>query len=258
MTALSLAAVIVLSGCSQANQQPQTSNQTEATASQVPAKPAFPTLGVVNDGSGEYLQTTVADDDPALAWQPEKFVRAEINAMPKDRVLAAQKTAVKFIAEEGIDATMNAVHERLGQPEGTTTLNPAASQVWAEWLSRNQSKYASNYKLDLQDPWKHTNRGTGSGTVGPGVLFGGDRQFVKSGPQFSYVYGADKTRLLDRKFDIKAISGDNNGVQMLLEVDFNLAATYAGKPVIERGSQTYTIEMVEEAGVWKFARISGH
>lgn len=63
--------------------------------------------GVANDGKGVYLQTSVADTDPAMKYNPAITDAAAKAHYSVAELAEAQKAAVRFIAEEFIDSTLN-------------------------------------------------------------------------------------------------------------------------------------------------------
>lgn len=95
---------------------PSASASASATPSATPAPTAtFPyTLssgliakGIANDGHGDYIQTSIADTDPAMQYNPaitDDAAKAHYSAA---ELADAQKFIVRFIAEEAIDSTLN-------------------------------------------------------------------------------------------------------------------------------------------------------
>jgi hypothetical protein len=67
----------------------------------------FVAKGVANDGTGEYLQMSIADTDPAMKYNPAITDGAAKAHFSEAELAEAHKTAVKFIAEEAIDSTLN-------------------------------------------------------------------------------------------------------------------------------------------------------
>jgi hypothetical protein len=63
--------------------------------------------GVANDGKGDYLQTSIADTDPAMKYNPAIADDAAKAHYSEAELAEAQKVIVRFIAEEGIDSTLN-------------------------------------------------------------------------------------------------------------------------------------------------------
>jgi hypothetical protein len=63
--------------------------------------------GIANDGKGDYLQTSIADTDPAMKYNPEITDDAAKAHFSEAELAEAQKALVRFIAEEAIDSTLN-------------------------------------------------------------------------------------------------------------------------------------------------------
>lgn len=123
LTTILAASALLVTGCSGNGAQvsPATSTQESVTpsssaAATAPTGKAVPAVvlsgglvakGVANDGKGTYLQTTIADTDPAMQYDPaiaDAAAKAHYSAAD---LAEAQKVAVKFIAEEAIDSTLN-------------------------------------------------------------------------------------------------------------------------------------------------------
>jgi hypothetical protein len=121
LTAVLAASALMATGCSGAGVQaaagPATAASTAPTAAaQTSSAPAAPTAalpagiiakGVANDGVGDYLQTSLADTDPAMQYNPaitDDAAKAHYSAA---ELADAQKVIVRFMAEEVIDSTLN-------------------------------------------------------------------------------------------------------------------------------------------------------
>ncbi|SDL53613.1 hypothetical protein [Arthrobacter sp. ok362] len=94
---------------------PSGSASAAASPSATPTTVTFPyTLpngivakGVANDGKGPYLQTSIADTDPAMKYNPAITDDAAKAHYSAEELAEAQKVIVRFIAEEAIDSTLN-------------------------------------------------------------------------------------------------------------------------------------------------------
>lgn len=124
---LSLAfAMLALSGCEgSVTISPSgsaTSSASESVASSpapsVSATPAGDVAGAVinglptkkelaKDANGSFIQTTISADDPAMKYDASVVDPNVTEAYTEEEVLAAQQFIVKFIAEEGLDSTLN-------------------------------------------------------------------------------------------------------------------------------------------------------
>lgn len=63
--------------------------------------------GIANDGTGNYLQTSIADTDPAMTYNPAITDEAAKAHYSEAELAEAHKVIVRFIAEESIDSTLN-------------------------------------------------------------------------------------------------------------------------------------------------------
>lgn len=63
--------------------------------------------GIAYDGKGEYVQTSIADTDPAMKYSPVNTDAAAKAHYSEAELAEAQKVIVRFIAEEAIDSTLN-------------------------------------------------------------------------------------------------------------------------------------------------------
>lgn len=118
LTAVLTGSALLATGCSgSAPQAPTASPDVASPVASVVASPVAtvpPKLGagiiakgVANDSKGDYLQTSIADTDPAMQYNPviaDAAAKAHYSAA---ELSEAQKVVVKFIAEEVIDSTLN-------------------------------------------------------------------------------------------------------------------------------------------------------
>ena len=78
-----------------------------APAEYVPAGPSIAGGEVIKTDKGEYLQSTIADDDPAMTYDPTTALGKPTDYLSLEQIEKGQKFAVKFIAEEVIDSPLN-------------------------------------------------------------------------------------------------------------------------------------------------------
>lgn len=96
-----------------------TSAATSPTATPTQLVPGYtgmpaPAGRPVTIGDVTYMQSTIAEEDPAMSPKPEAFDASTAVFSPED-LQAAVATVVKFTAEEGIDTTLNGGLETLDQ-----------------------------------------------------------------------------------------------------------------------------------------------
>lgn len=101
------AAVLTSAGCSP---KPPNPAPTETIAPPVKKINGVPTLpDVVNNGRGDYLQSTILSNDPAMKYNP-KLTDEEATTLANSNnidLASMQASIVKFVAEEGLDSTLN-------------------------------------------------------------------------------------------------------------------------------------------------------
>lgn len=69
--------------------------------------PGVTVKAVVNNGRGTYLQTSIGDDNPAMKYSPDRADEATKAKYTPEQLQEAQQFIVRFIAEEGLDSTIN-------------------------------------------------------------------------------------------------------------------------------------------------------
>lgn len=188
---------------------------------------------LANDGKGDYIQTTIAPDDPALAYNPAIVNQEEDGLFSEEEIKDAQKFVITFLAEEGLDSTLNDNHA-----------DPAAQDAW--WAKHkdqfdplNQAELLADVKSN--DPNK------------PIVFRGQFRQDRAN--KYSLVHSSDVTHVYSRKITPNEIkTGIRNGQKLIgihSDVDFSMNAVVDGKTVVEAtsGKVGYTVTKSPE-GKW--------
>lgn len=113
-------ALVLTSGCSAPVASSPTANATSSDSAAPTDRDTLPVLAkflnlptgiiakrVANDGTGDYLQTSIADDDPAMKYNPTITDNGAKSHYSDAELAEAQKVIVKFVAEEAIDSTLN-------------------------------------------------------------------------------------------------------------------------------------------------------
>lgn len=136
LTGSALILSIMLTGCTSGNDSPSSE---ETVSASNPSIPKIPDTGqVVDNGKGKYLQSTISDSDPAMKMNREMYLSDAKALYSEEELYEAQKTVIRFIAEETIDSTV--------QGGGNTD----------EWFERNKNRFAPEYqdtvKQALKDP----------------------------------------------------------------------------------------------------------
>lgn len=150
-----------------------TSSSSTAKASDVPAAPVLAAgivaKGVANDGKGVYLQTSIADTDPAMKYDPALADAATKANYSEAEITEAQQVAVKFIAEEAIDST----------------LNGGGTDIDGWWAAHKDQIHPLNQEIMLNDLNSEKD-----------IL--SRERWIADKPGYSYVHGATTPRVIAR------------------------------------------------------------
>lgn len=166
----------------------------------IPTKPEL-----AFDGKNYYVQTTIADNDPAMTYDPAKSSRQANERFSPDELADGQKFATKFVVEEVLDSIINDNH---GDKETVT-----------EWLDANKDKldpaqYASfadnlNAPYDPEDAF---------------LLRGVHRE-----GKYELVSGPDQTRVLSRTITPTVIRADTIESKNYVEYEVQVRVAYKVK-----------------------------
>ena len=206
------------------------SQQASPSASAVPtqAAPSVPVKAVANNGKGEYQQTTISPDDPALKYDT-RVVSPEAAAQfsPED-ITAAQKTVITFLAEEGIDSTLNDGNNVDG------------------WWAANKDKIAPELQAPAYEYLK-----SGKTFVARGSW---DDANSKG---YTYTYNKDQPRVKDRKIDVLSVKTESNANGTSLIFNSNVDYVMAGKDsagashdINVKGTMMYAVRKDAATGNW--------
>lgn len=215
----------------------------------------FPDNGVKNDGYGSYLQSTIADDDPALKFS-RNLVDPEVwdAGLTEEQVTQAQAVAMRFLATEGIDSTLRAPR------------NGESQKAWDEWVAANKDQFADDVEFSMDNSITYMATMTPERLALNGWPNGdpsGTSDWKQESP-FEYQYGEDKMRMVNRNIIPGEIflSGYEPGqADMGLltfrgQVSYSLRATHNGSDSIESDEAEYRIEMkLASDGEWKVSHI---
>lgn len=203
-----------------------------AAAGETPLPPGVTVKGAVNNGRGTYLQTSIADDNPAMKFSAARADAATNAKYTPESLDKAQKLVVRFIAEEGLDSTINGggdaaawwtVHEGLFHPA-------TKASIHADLLA--------GMNVVQRELWQQKYKGA-----------------------YDYVYGSGLTRIKARSirpFSVSAVKvGGLDAVRFYIDVTCAMAVT----PKIGQsgGGTQYTVGPMiydvaqDTAGEWKIA-----
>lgn len=218
---------------------PETLKTTPTTGQPVSSSnTALPIKGLANDGKGEYLQTTISAEDPAMTVIPETVDPSASERFTADEIQDAQRFVATFIAEETIDSTLSA------NPTDRTTIDA--------WWSRNKDKIeSSNLDVLYADI-------TSSDENKPLVI----RGFFRDG-KYQLMYGASQPHVIDRTLTPTSVKGgDVNGMKLIafdFDASYNLVANQDGKQTPETTTATISYTVTKEAtGQWQITGYTTH
>lgn len=225
-------------GPTQSTSAPSTTASEKAapTSSPTPTKQVsatgLPIKGPANDGRGDYLQTTIDDADPAMTLDPSIVEENATSRFSMDEIASAQKFIIKFMAEEGIDSTLN------GNPNDPATIDA--------WWAKNKDKMDPS-KQDLLLAGVHSEDVNQNFVMRPRFREG----------QYGLAYGPNQTHIVSRTIKPKAIrAGETDGktvIGLQSDLSFSVAVLRDGKDAIENVSavMSYTVSKDPQSGSWK-------
>lgn len=243
LTAVLSASALLVAGC--AGNSPQSApaaSETTSTASESPSASAapvataaavisgLPTKGVANDGKGVYLQTTIADTDPAMKYNPALADAAAKAHFTPEELAEAQKVVVRFIAEEAIDSTLN-----------------GGSKDVDGWFAAHKNQiYPSNQEIMLKD-------------LKAGKDDVAREQWIADRPGYSYLHGATTSRVKSRTItptEIYYVEGNGlQGVTVKTAASWTMEVTGGKNSGLQSTSAeiSYSVAKDPADGKWKIA-----
>lgn len=195
-----------------------------------PALPAGITAkGAANNGKGAYLQTTIADTDGAMQYNPAITDDASKAHFSETDLAEAQKAAVRFIAEEGIDSTLN----------GGGNVD--------QWYEAHKDQiHPSNQAIMLADL-----------KAGKDVV--ARESWMATKPSYSYVYGDNTPRVSARTItptSVKFVEGNGlQGVWVNTNISYSMPVTGGAHSGVQTTTATLSYAVAKDAadGKWKIA-----
>lgn len=181
---------------------------------------------LAKNSKGSYIQTTIADDDPALTYNQAIVDTTAFKYTPEE-IAAIQKQFVTFAAEEVIDSTLN---------------DMPTMEDRKEWYERNKEKVEPSYQEDFQVP-----------------LFGADNtRLAVFIPNFRHgyqlKYGEDVTHVASRDITLTRVSaGEIGGMEAILfegTLRFALNAQIGEQTGQENTTGTLSITYVKVGDKW--------
>jgi hypothetical protein len=217
--------VLLTTGCGGNNAHSDASPSPTALGVGIVAK------GIANDGKGDYLQTTIADTDPAMKYNPSIADDAAKAHYSEADLTEAQKVIVKFIAEEGIDSTLNG---------GSGNVDGWYAAHKDEILPANQAVMLGDLK------------------AGKSIVATENWMARKSG--YSYVHGTDMPRVTTRTITPEKFryleKGSVQGVMLDTKVSYSMAVTGGTHGGVQSTTGEVSFSVAKDAadgGKWKIA-----
>jgi hypothetical protein len=210
------------------------SQEPTISASPISTAPGLPdgivVKGVANDGTGDYLQTSIADDDPAMKYNPAITDAAAKANFSEADLAEAHKVAVKFIVEEAIDST----------------LNGGGKDVDGWYEAHKDQIHPINQSIMLQD-------------LKAGKDAVSRESWMATKPGYSYAHGDNTPRVRSRTITPTKVSYANNGSSQGVWVD--TTASYSMKVTGGTGANiqstsaviSYAVAKDPADGKWKIA-----
>lgn len=191
---LALSSLLAITACGGTQTAPDTVPTSDAPSTSAPsatptlengAKPGGPVAkdgtpltgthglkvkGPAENEHGQYLQITISDDDPALKYDPNIVTPQISSKFTAEEITDAQKFAMTFFVEEGLDSTLN---------NGSN---------YEEWMQRELDKFVPRVQPEIKN------------------ALNSDMEFIHlrnwgKGLQYNFHYDKDSTRVLGYKVE---------------------------------------------------------
>lgn len=166
----------------------------------IPTKPEL-----AFDGKNYYVQTTIADDDPAMTYDRNITTDIARNLYTHEELADGQVFATKFVAEEVLDSTLND--------------NPTDKGTIEKWFAKNKENI---------DPEQHQSFVTALNEPP-----NGENEFLIRGDYRAGAYqlasGADQLRVLSRTITPTAIRADTIDGKPYVEYEAKVRVAYNAK-----------------------------
>jgi hypothetical protein len=196
-------------------------------------------MGVASDGKGDYLQTSIADTDPAMRYDPAITDDAAKAHFSADDLAEAQKVAVKFIAEEVIDSTLN-----------------GGTDVDGWWAAHKDQIHPDNQAIMLKDL-------KSSDTDSTKEVLTRER-WIADRPGYAYLHGATTPRIQSRTITpskLRYVSGNGlEGVMIDTASTWTMKVTGGTHTGVQSTGGNDSIAVAKDTadGKWKIAGYSGN
>lgn len=205
------------------------------SAADEPAGPVPENFGVpapagkpVISPNGSYMQSTISDNDPAMQLNPAILDESAV-VLDFAELEAAQRTIIRFIAEEVIDSRLNGDSEDIDA-----------------WWESNKHKVDPSYHADLYQ------------TLSEGKNFVLRELWQKEeyGDRYDYITSPDKVRIYDRDITPTAIwrqSGDG-ALALEAQVSYKIPVIpnvgFTGTGIQTTSGTVAFVALEDAAGSW--------
>jgi hypothetical protein len=186
--------------------------------------------GIANDGKGDYIQTSIADTDPAMQYNPAITDDAAKAHYSEAELAEAQKVIVRFIAEEVIDSTLN-----------------GGSDVDGWWAAHKDQVHPLNQDLMLNE----------LKSVDKSPL--ARESWIATRPGYSYLHGTDTPRIKSRNITPNKLryvtSSTLQGVMLDTNTNWSMEVTGGKHTGVQSTNATASVAVAKDAadGKWKVA-----
>lgn len=219
-------AVLASAGCSPTPPNPEPTVTIAPPVKKINGVPTLP--DVVNNGRGDYLQSTILPNDPAMKYNP-KLLDDEATALTTENdidIANMQRAIVEFVAEEGLDSTLN-----------------GGGDVDAWWGKHKEIIAPESQKSILAKLKDNDGVNTLVATGGPRI------------GKYDFTYGKDKTRMSQRSLvvnSIKVSDADKREFEISLTAIYVMNITQNNREGIENDEAKlkFKVRQAEVVGRW--------
>lgn len=183
-----------------------------------PAGPSITAGEVVKTDKGEYLKSTISNDDPAMQYDENLVDPLTRENVPRENLESAHKYAVKYIAEEVIDSPLN---------NGAVSVD--------SWWAENKNRFDPQYHDEIYT--------TMIEKEGPVVRNNWQKDVTEF--EYNYVYSPNETRLSERDIKVNSMYVSDTGVYMLdAEYSYSAKVNEPNGIGTEKISGTYRVGLI--------------
>lgn len=188
---------------------------TPSISETAPAGPSVTADKIIKTDKGEYLHSTITDDDPAMKYDPTVVHPGTESSLPREQLEDAHRFTVKYIANHVIDSPLN---------DDASTVD--------SWWEEHKGMYDPRYHEAIRAEFDEKD--------GPLVR----NKWHKDVKEFDYhyVYSPDETRISERSIKVTEIYYTETGM-VVLTSDYSYSAKVPTPDGVgtERIKGTYTL-----------------